>query len=312
MATLSANPLRALLVLVGGLVVSSCGTEAPLTPQAPQADAASSPTTNDDSRTGEAGAPQRCDIPTVPSTDEAEVFEQLSAQVVDVDGDAVADQLAQACGLDVCLARTTNAAGEVDIRPQMGQPIRRVAFKYGDGLRFAQFALLLDAEQSHHELGTQRTLALPASGKHEPLRAGSRASSSGARLEVDASANVRFDLLSFPDEQAQAFVAAVWPQAEPLPEAAQDLGFVALWALGPLKTEFCPPARLALPNTAALAPGTEVELLLHVTDVSAAWGEYGTWNPVARARVNQDGSRLETLDDSGIPQLGTLGLRIAQ
>lgn len=313
MATPSANSLRALVL--ASLVVSGCSGETPLGSKSPEADSAAdfdAAPAPAKPRTDDASVTNDCEAPQFPSADGSAPFERLSATVVDDEGKPVVDQLAQACGIDVCLARTTSGTGDVDIRPDTLQDIRRVAFKYGDGLRYAQFALLLDPEQTTHEVGTQTTLTLPPAAESSPLEPGSAPTSNGVRLVLADDSDVQFDLLSFPDPEQHVFLAAAWPGEEAFPQAAQELDLVALWALGPLKTEFCPPAALSLPNNTSLPAGTELEVLLHVTDVAAAWGEYGSWGPVARAQVSEDGARIETVDGSGIPQLGAIGLRVLQ
>jgi hypothetical protein len=117
--------------------------------------------------------------------------------------------------------------------------------------------------------------------------------------------------LSFPDPEEQVFVARelpadAWPQAVP-----KDIGIEVLVALGPVKTKFCPPARLDVENSAGWPAGAEVEVLLHVTDALGYWGAYGTFSVVSLAQVDESGERVVTLAGEGLPELGVVGLRLA-
>ncbi len=78
---------------------------------------------------------------------------------------------------------------------------------------------------------------------------------------MDDAASIKIDRLSYPDESEHVFVARQF-EAEVLPQSIADQDFAAVWVFGPQKTEFCPPARLTVPNTTDLAAGSSVELYL--------------------------------------------------
>jgi hypothetical protein len=279
---------------------AGCGAERSLSPDEASADSGrtTAPT--------EAGAPVTCKAPRFLTDAPAADFEQLTARVLDVDGNPVANTLAQACGSNVCLVGETNAAGQVTIEGE--QSLKDAAFKYGDGLRFAQFALTLD-NNSVHDLGDQITVAFPVLNSGAALVAGASLESRGARLELAADVDVSIDLLAFPDEEQHVFLAQS-VAATDYPEAAQaEPDLAVLWALAPLKTKFCPPAQLRVPNNVELEPGTAVEFLLHGTDVAGAWAAYGAWGRQAIGHVSDDGLFIETDADSGISQLGVIGIR---
>jgi hypothetical protein len=255
-------------------------------------------------------SPWSCEEPQVATDDPAQPFARLDATVVDEHGQGVPNLLAQACGTNLCLADKTDASGDVALRQDPAVELRRAAFKYGDGLRYAQFARLL-SEESEHSLGEQRTFAFPALGLGEPFRVGERLTSSGVVLDLSETLAVRVDVLSFPDTEEQVFVAQPlpsdsWPEAVP-----KDAGLEVLVALGPVKTKFCPPARLDVENTAGWPPGAEVEVLLHVTDALSHWGAYGTFSRVSLAQVDEAGERVTTNVGEGLPELGVVGLRLA-
>lgn len=248
-----------------------------------------------------------CEVPIVNQTHEPVPFAKLTATVIDETGAPVSKLLTQACGLDVCLNGETNTKGETTIAGD--HAISKLAFKYGDGLYYAQVALLLPEETSH-DLGKQRTLRLPLDEATDYLEPGKTSTSSGVKVTLSEDATVHIDELSYADPSEHRFVAKGVTEA--FPAAAEGQGFVSLWALGPAKTELCPPAELTLPNSTQLEPESSVELLLLVTDVSGRWGRYGEWTKVAAARVTKDGKHLVTDRDHGIPELGLLGVRPVQ
>ena len=308
-------PQRGLPLLIAFVSPSCQGADSELGPERTTSDEANStdssasgpdsPAANDDAGVTPVG--DSCEVPQFEESPEAVAFAGLSATVVDEQGSPVSDVLAQACGLNVCLQQPTDSQGRVAITGE--ESITKVAFKYGDGLRYAQLALLLDGSGTH-ELGQQYTLALPALNGSTPLRAGEAATSSDASLTVSQEAVIKFDLLSFPDESEHVFVAREF-DLDTLPEAVERQQFAAVWAFGPLKTEFCPPAELSLPNTAGFEPATRLDLLLHVTDIAGHWARYGEWGKVARATVSEDGQYIVTDPGHGLPELGVVGLQLS-
>lgn len=293
-------------------LLSGCGSEGTLPDLSAPSSSDSSATsdasrgeTSDNASSGDVSDLPVCEVPIVDQSHEPVPFAKLTATVVDETGAAVAKLLTQACGLDVCLNGETTSNGETTIAGE--HSISKLAFKYGDGLHYAQVALLLP-EETTHSLGTQRTLRLPLDEASDYFEPGETSTSSGVRLTLSDDAEVQVDELSYPDPSEHRFVAA-GVTARAFPEAAEAHGFVSLWALGPAKTEFCPPAKLTLPNLTELEPETSVELLLLVTDVSGRWGRYGEWTKVASAQVSDDGKHLVSDPDHGIPELGLIGVR---
>jgi hypothetical protein len=254
---------------------------------------------------GQTVAPAECTIPTFDHDAKSLPFARLGATVVDEQGAPVAGILAQACGTNVCLQAKTDTSGRVTI--VQNESIAKLAFKYGDGLRYAQVVVPLpDAER--HDLGEQSTLRLPLGDAVNRFEAGASLESSGARLELDDNTTVKLDRLSYPDESDHVFVARLF-ERETLPSSVAAQDFAAVWVFGPHKTEFCPPAKLDLPNTTELASGASVELWLLVTGTEGHFAPYAEWGKVGTATVSSDGSRIETNPNSGLPQLGIIGLR---
>jgi hypothetical protein len=249
-----------------------------------------------------------CPVPDYPQDDEATAFERLDTRVLDQTGNGVPNTTAQVCGLNICLYGSTDDLGVVHHVEHAD--LARAAFKYGDGLHYAQFARLLTGS-SEYDLKDQVTVAFPDLAKAPKLVGGGSLSSGQATLDVTDS-DVKIDLLSFPDEADHGFVAAEldkakWPEAVPA-----DQGLEMLYALGPLKTKFCPPAGLTLPNTPGWKKGVALDLLLHIVDTSNHWGAYGTFAVVGHAHVSDDGKTIATDADAGIPELGVIGLRLSE
>jgi hypothetical protein len=291
-------PLGVLLTL-GLAPLTSCGNNGGLEPD-PSSDA---PTSGETRSSAEPSA--ACDVPIFEEEPGAEPFERLTATVLDETGEPVPDLLVQACGLDVCLNGKTSAQGRATIASD--ESISKLAFKYGDGLRYAQIVLLLEGE-TNYELGEQLTVALPTGDPDNRFEAGSLLSSSDVTLELADDAEVRIDVLSYADSSEHLFVAKSFDEAA-FPAAAENQNFASVWALGPAKTEICPPATLSLPNSTGLEPNTSVDLLLLITDVSGRHGRYAEWAEVASATVSADGDAIVTDEGRGIPELGLIGVR---
>ncbi len=285
-------------------------TDAAETEAVPTGESSPSPSSDESDVVSETPVPQ-CEVPEF-EDDSAELpFDELRAQVVDVAGDGIADLLAQVCGTNRCLFGSTDDTGFVLHTGSPGEDLSRAAFKYGDGLEYAQFAYLLPEEPTH-ELGSQATIALPSVSSADEFEAGATVSSSGATLTLAGNADIQLDLLSFPEDRDHRFVAVEMPERSwPDAVTSHDLGLGMLYVLGPLKTELCPAAALTLPNSPEWDPGAEVEFLLHITDTSNHWGLYGEWAVVATGVVSDDGETIVTDESSGIPQLGALGVRLS-
>src|SRR5690606_36097058 len=108
-----------------------------------------------------------------------------------------------------------------------------------------------------YELGEQVTVELPVGDPDNRFEAGAVLASSDVTLELAEDAEVRIDEVSYADSSEHLFVAKPFDEAA-FPAAAQDQDFVSVWALGPAKTEICPPAILSLPNSTGLQPNTAV------------------------------------------------------
>lgn len=289
------------------LLALSCGTDPAALPKI-EDETSDESELQPDSGSKPAPAPE-CNIPTFEDSSEAMPFKGLVATILDEKGEPIPDLLAQACGTNICLNAKTNASGRASISETTD--IAKLAFKYGDGLRYAHVAVLLNEDDQEHDLGELTTLKLPAGESGNGFVPGAPLTSSDATLSLQEGTEVSVDFLSYPDEEDHVFVARQFPD-EVLPESIAALGFDAVWVFGPQKTKFCPPAKLTLPNTAGLPAGTKLELHLLVTGIEGEFAPYAEWGRVATATVNSSGSTIETDDDSGLPELGIVGLRVGR
>jgi hypothetical protein len=288
-----------LMLAVGPLF--GCASEAPIS------DGADPVASEDDDATeaeDAAGAPPTCEVPEYPDESERVPFERLEARVVDPDGAPVAGTMAQTCGINLCLVGTTDSAGRV--LHVDDQEMQLPAFKYGDGIRHAQFALVLGAGPEH-DLGDQITVALPAIDTAERFRPGATLRSGDVELELHPDTHIAIVEFEVSEEE-RVFLASEFPP-DRFPAAARDQDFVALFGLGPVKTKLCPPGRLRLPNNQGLAPGARVTLFAHGTDVSVEFAPYGGWAEVSTATVSEDGAFIETDPDQGLPFISVIGVR---
>lgn len=297
--------LASLVVLV---TLNACGQEAlPPDTEEDDTDGNGETKTAPDAATETTDEPSPvCDVPTFTDDTPAEPFEKLDAKILDDAGDPVANVQVQACGLNICLQGKTNSQGRATITSE--DDIAKLALKYGDGLHYALVALPLTG-QTVYDLGEQRTVKFPAADPDNRFEAGETLTSSDAVLTLADDAVTHIDELSYADPSEHLFVAKAFA-SDAFPQSAEDQDFVSLWALGPAKTEFCPPAALSLPNDSELDPGTAVDLQLLVTDTAGRYGRYAEWTTVATGTVTDDGERIVTDEERGIPELGLIGVRL--
>lgn len=230
--------------------------------------------------------------------------DRLTAKVVDADGNPAADELAQVCGLDLCINAMTDQAGNVDVRPAAS--LLKPAFKYGSGFGYAQFAFGLSGSPEHF-LGEMLTVKLPGRETGQRLKAGASSSSGPATLELSADAKIHFDVLTYLDEGDRTFRAALVPLSG-APRAI-DPSLELVVATTPVETHFCPPAKMRVLNLKQWPAGAAVEFLVHGVSIKEEWAPYGQWAKVSEGAVSADGETVETADSGGIPVLSVIGIR---
>lgn len=236
---------------------------------------------------------------------------KVTATVVDLDEAPVAATPIMVCGVDLCSdLGETDRNGEAAVR--FTSPVRKPAFKYGDGLLYGELAILLPETEDDIDLGTVHLPALPAVGA--PIEPEVPAESGGATLTLPEGGVLTLDAFApYDTPENRAFRAAELPP-ELFPDGL-DHGaeLEQVFTLAPLGAELCPFATLSLPNSAGWDPGTEVEFLVQGFGVGLVEGDqpfapYGDWEPVATGVVSDDGERLE-MTDGGLPLISNVGVR---
>jgi hypothetical protein len=248
-----------------------------------------------------------CKGPGYRESGEAQRVDSVSAELVDLDGEPVSDELVQVCGLDLCTNGKSGRDGSVSMA--LGEDFLEPAFKFGEGRISARFAQLLPRD-SEIELGVVRTVRLPEVTTSVALAAGDTAEFEGFELAIAEGAKVQIDGISFRTD-AEKGLRAVRVPVDRAPEVvAEGPGLELVYAATPVETRFCPPAALSVPNSEGWAPGTGVEVWLHGVDIAEDFAPYGGWGLVSAAEVSADGERIETTEP-GLPVLGVLGFKRA-
>jgi hypothetical protein len=256
---------------------------------------------------GGSGARNACpEGPGTPGAARVQRVTSVRAQLLDLEGNA-AIELPQVCGIDVCvIIEDTDASGNVTSTP--AQSFDRPAFKNGLGLRYAKFAFLLP-NQPDHDLGAVRTVGLPDFAEGAELVAGTEVSSGPVTLGFAADAKFEIDVLTYGKDSERTFRAAQVPIAQAPRAVDASLGLELLFALSPVDTVICPPARLGVTNSGGWPAATQVEFFVHGVSIDEHWAPYGGWAKVSDGAVTSDGARITTAESGGIPVLGVIGVR---
>jgi hypothetical protein len=233
---------------------------------------------------------------------------KVTVNLVDLDGKAAAGVEVFVCGIDLCTnPKTTDASGGA-VLDATGLPMKKAAFKLGDGWQWGKFAAPLEAGKADFTFANAVAPALPKTGA--ALAAGTPATSGGATITVDAKGSVTFDELTYDTPEKQQFRAVRIPPGKEPPGVDAGLSLEILYAAGPISTVLCPAAKLAVPNDAGWAAGTAVELYVHGADSSSEeWAPYAGWAKVGEGAVSADAKTVETSAGSGLPIVAAFGFR---
>jgi hypothetical protein len=255
---------------------------------------------------GGSGARNACpEGPGTPGPARMQRVTSVRGQLLDLEGNAAIES-PQVCGIDVCVfIEDTDTSGNLTITP--ARSFDRPAFKNGLGLRYAKFAFLLP-DQPDHDLGAVRTVKLPDFAEGDELVAGAEVSSGPVTLGFSADAKFEIDVLTYKVDE-RTFRAAQVPIAQAPRAVDPSLGFELLFALSPVDTVVCPPARLSVTNSAGWPAATAVEFFVHGVSIEEHWAPYGGWSKVSDGAVASDGARITTAESGGIPVLGVIGVR---
>jgi hypothetical protein len=209
--------------------------------------------------------------------------------------------LVQVCGKDICVNARVGDDGK--LTQAVNQTLDSPACKFGDGLEWGKLAVPVGDGDT--DLGELMTVRLPQYADSAALEPGTDASSGGVTLSLAQNAHVEIDILTYETEEQRGFRAAPLPDAA-LAQLKQD--FVEGFALAPLETRICPSPALSLANSAALDPGTAVELYGLGFDVLEEWAPYGQWQHFGDGQVSADGKSIDFPE--GLPLLTTIAVRV--
>ncbi len=261
---------------------------------------------------GENAGPATCDTPSYADASLASgMVGKVTVTVHDTDGAPIVDTPVTVCGVDVCsnLEHTDeDGVAVVDLRSAVTKP----ALKFGDGLTYAELAILLDHAEAGADFPDLTLPALPVEGA--PISACATSRSNGAELTLAQNATFTLDNLPpYATADSRAFRAAELPP-ERFPDGIEHgAPLERIFTLAPLGAVICPPAELRLPNTAGWEPGTRVEFLVQgfgvgLEDGDQPFAPYGEWQSVATGVVEADGETLRTTR-GGLPIISNVGVR---
>jgi len=253
----------------------------------------------------------------------------VTATIVDETGAPVVGQPTYICGLDISSAPAiTDSAGHVSISTTL--TMKKPAFKYGDGVSYAELSIPLTAATTDFTAGGKVLALGKLAGKPGALLApGSSATSGDVTIVVPAGATVGIDPLVYDTADSQMFRAVavpltnVGPVLDPVDVSGAPADFSLLYGVGPAETTLCPPAKVSvvLPHATAVAgndlgwaPGTAVEFWITTTDTGQTYAPYAGWAKMSDGVVSADGSTATTLDGAleGFVFLESFAIRKAQ
>jgi hypothetical protein len=261
---------------------------------------------------GATDGPATCDMPSFADpTLESVSVGKVTIAVHDTDGAVVVGTPVTVCGVDVCSQlEHTDSDGVAVVT--LDSTVTKPALKFGDGLEYAELAILLDQPENGAHFSDLTLPALPAEG--DPISACATARSNGVELTLAANATFTLDILPpYDTEGSRAFRAAELPPDRFPDGLDHGAGLERIFTLAPLGAVICPPAQLRLPNTAGWAPGTRVEFLVQGFGVGNEDGDqpfapYGEWQRVATGVVAANGETLVTTS-GGLPIVSNVGVR---
>jgi hypothetical protein len=232
--------------------------------------------------------------------------DEVKAMLKDPSGAPVPNLQIQVCGTDTCTyATSAPKTGAIDAKPAV--PLSLPAFKYGDGLDFAELAVPI--RKSTQDLGDIVVLPLPAYADGAVFPKSGAVTNGDLTLFVTDETSVVHEVLNYQDDSQLVFRTVSIPIAQS--QQALESTFELAYAVAPLGSTFCPPVRLSLKNTPNWDAGSEVEVFVQGVNTDEAWAPYGGWVKVADGSVSSDGSSIDTTS-GGIPILSSIAVRRKQ
>ncbi len=255
---------------------------------------------------GSGGGGPECNPPTpTPGTEDLVTVDSATAVARDETGALIQDVDFQLCGVNGCLYATTNMLGQASFTNNLSSPdMDRPLFKPGDSLTFGKIGYHLTATSPSPLPGIFPRIV----DSGDPFVAGGSVTVAGATIEVPAGGAVVVDDLIYDEPAKQTFRAVTIDEAD-IDAATETTGFAMVYALGPVDTLFCPPAKLTVDNYASLPADTAVEFWGQLLEVSESFGGYGEWVKLSDGTVSADGMTVSTDDGQGLAVLVTVAIK---
>ena len=255
---------------------------------------------------GDAGAsnPEQCTPPGYHVDAAATQVDEVQAVLHDQNGAAVPRLPIQICGTDTCTYDFSDAKGKVDSSPNV--PLILPAFKFGDGTDYAELAIPIT--KAKQDLGAVVALLFPGYADGAVFPKSGSVSNGDLTLFIDKDTSVVHEVLNYQDDSQLVFRTVSIPVAESAQVLDSSFGFELAYAVAPLGSTFCPPARLSLKNSLEWDSGTAVEVFIQGLNADEGWAPYRTWVKVADATVSADASSIDTTS-GGIPVLSSIAVR---
>lgn len=236
------------------------------------------------------------------------------AVIVDETGAPVSGAPAMICGINICTApEKTGADGRLTI-PSSALGFKAPAFRYGDGIAYAELAVPLSAPANDftaggHVLATGKLSDKPGA----VLTPGTVAASGNVSLAIAAGATVGIDTLNYDTPETQMLRAVSIPLANlgPALASAKPGGVAAdfrlVYGVTPASTTFCPAAKVTVrlphattqPNDLGWAPGAAVEFWITSPETEQQFAPFAGWAKMSDGIVSADGTSASTRDGAG-------------
>jgi len=255
---------------------------------------------------GAGGGGPECNPPSSnPGAKDDVMVDSVIAQARDESGSLIQDVDLQLCGTNGCLYAKTNMLGQASFTNNLTSPtMDRPLFKPGDSLVYGKIGYHYTEGAPSPLPGIFPKMVDSAKG----FTAGGSVSASGATIALDAAGVFVVDDLIYDEAAKQTFRAAKVEAAD-VDAATETTGFAMVYALGPVDTLFCPPAKLTVDNYAALPSGTAVEFWGQTLAIGEEFGGYGEWVKLSDGAVSADGTTVSTADDGGLAVLTTVAIK---
>jgi hypothetical protein len=242
------------------------------------------------------------------------------ATIVDETGAPVVGTSIFICGLDLCSnPGMTQAAGAAFISTT--SLMKKPAFKYGDGVSYAEMAIPLAMMSTDFTTGNMSLATGKLSDKTGmDLTPGTSVVSGDVTIKLDANASVNV-LPAFTSSEFRSVsipLTNVGPILNPVMVNNMPANFKLLYGVTPAGTDVCPAAKVTvalphaqmMPNDFGWAAGAMVEFWIMTTDAGQTYAPYAGWAKMSDGTVSADGKSVSTVDGQGFVDIENFAIRL--